>query len=211
VAKKILLAVSIVIVGTTTAVVVAPLFFRRPDPGNLARPGQANGPSAPVKLDWDLSIRQDVSAVGWPLGMKETAWQLDGPGVLRIKLPDGREGTFAFVGIEVRQEAGRVRNIRVFAPAEQLDGARVRARDLLNRWGLDGHESLDAWYEKRRRDGMGYRDPDGQNWLTKPGAGDPFPRYGVAVLTTHRSEEPWCVEWAVILFKPAGTPLRPRD
>jgi hypothetical protein len=197
VAKTIFVALSVAIaVAVASAVVVAALFSRPAGP-----------PAARVKLNWDLSAGRDVLTVGWPLGVNETVWQVDGPGELRIKLPDGRQGTFTFAGIEVRQEGGKVRNIRVFAAAEQLDGAHAHAHALLDGWGQDGRESLDKWYEKRRVDGMGYRDPDGKNWLSESPKGELYPRYGVAVLTTHRSEEPWCVEWAVGLAKPAPVVL----
>ena len=160
---------------------------------------------APVKLTWDLSAGRPLSAVGWPAGWNYEPWFIDGPGEVEIILPGGKRGTFPFTLVEVRQDTGRVRTIRVFGEAGPLQGAHAEATALMNDWGLGGHESLEKWFMKRRRDGMGYQDPAGPDWATPSDQAAPFPRYGVAIQTTHRSDIPWCVQWGVMFAKPGDT------
>ena len=196
----------VVCLAAATLAVVAALMLSRAVIGSTVPSKAAVAPPTGRKLKWDFSRGLSATAMGWPLGTSNGPWLIDGPGELEIVLPDGRKGTFAFAGIEVRQEGGLVRTVGVLAAAEQLEPACQRARGLLDAWGLSGHQSLNAWYEKRRRDGLGDRDTEGPNWADRFDHDQPFPRVGVAVLTTYRSDIPWCVQWNVIFARTASTP-----
>jgi hypothetical protein len=204
--KPFVTAVVVCLAAMTLAFAAGLMLSRRVIGSSVPSPA---APPAGKKLKWDFSAGRNVSAVGWPLGNSTGPWLIDGPGEVEVVLPDGRKGTFPFAGVEVRQEGGLVRTIGVLAAAEPLDPARQRAGALLDAWGLGGHPSLDAWYEKRRRDGLGDRDTEGPNWADKFDHDQPFPRVGVAVLTTYRSDIPWCVQWNVIFARTASTaPVR---
>jgi hypothetical protein len=140
-------------------------------------------------------------AVGWPAGNNSDIWYLEGPRDIEIVLPAGRRVSYTFSICQVQREGELVRGIALLSRAQQLETAYSQARKLSAEWGLGGREGLDAWRDKRRRDGVGDRDPDGQNWRAD-GPRGAFPRYGVAVLCTFRSDIPWTVQWGVVFAPP---------
>jgi hypothetical protein len=131
---------------------------------------------------------------------------VEGPADVDVVLSDGRRGTISIAGGQVRREGNFVRHVALFTPAGPMDPACATAHLLLGHWQIPGRESLEKWQEKRHRNMPAYQDPDGTDWFSPAVRPPTYPQCGLAVRTTHRSDIPWCVEWAVGLAPPGAAP-----
>jgi len=105
-------------------------------------------PPPPRALVWDLSNDNQLARVGWPAGLKEHVWYVDGPGTIRLITPCGRDASMPYWFAQV-WKVDNVRTVCIMLPPTTVEEAHAEAIRLADQWEILDRRGIDDFLSTR--------------------------------------------------------------